>query len=286
LLSPNVVLTARHCVARILTDSISCTENGTSSRGVEHFTEDELPENIGVFLGTSPSFSKTPVSVGKSIIAPPGHVLCNADIAFLVLDKPIENVAPMSLRMTANARIGESIRAVGYGANDAKTPMGTRFRREQVPVLAVGKGISNSATRLGEHEFEVGRSICEGDSGGPAISEATGSVIGVVSRGGECGDDFGHVYTSTAGFKELLDQAFAQAGGQPLLEQNTPPENVEADPTESPGGGGAGAPKDQAPPQGGCTTSPTNGCANGTLLFGIVAMLVLSRRRFSKPRAR
>lgn len=280
LIAPNVVLTARHCVARILTDSVSCKEDGTSSRGMEHFTADEPPGNIGIFLGAAPSYSKAPVAVAKSIIAPPGNVLCNADIAILVLDKPIADVEPFSIRTTANARVGESIRAVGYGANDAKTPMGTRFRREQVPVLAVGKGISGSATRLGQHEFEVGKSICEGDSGGPAISELTGAVIGVVSRGGDCGDDFGHVYTSPAGFQDLFDRAFAEAGGQPLLEANTPPENVEADPTESPAGA---PPKDQAPPPGGCSTAggPSGG---GALALGGLALALASLRSSRRRR--
>jgi hypothetical protein len=285
LIAPNVVLTARHCVARILTDSVVCTEEGTSSRGMEHFTADEPPANIGIFLGAAPSFSKSPVAVGKTIIAPPGNVLCNADFAILVLDRAIDGVEPLAIRTTANARVGESIRAVGYGANDAKTPMGTRFRREQVPVLAVGKGISESDTRLGEHEFEVGKSICEGDSGGPAISELTGAVIGVVSRGGDCGDDYGHVYTSPAGFKELFDRAFAEAGGAPLLELNTPPENVQADPTESPGARGE-PPKDQAPPAGGCSTAPRASGGGGIVLALALGLVSALRARRRSPRRR
>ena len=287
LIAPNVVLTARHCVARILTDAVSCTEEGTSSRGMEHFTEDEPPSSIGIFLGAAPSFTKSPVTVAKSIIAPEGKVLCNADIAILVLEKAITDVEPLSVRMTANARVGESIRAVGYGANDAKTPMGTRFRREQVPVLAVGKGISDSATRLGAHEFEVGKSICEGDSGGPAISELTGAVIGVVSRGGDCSDDYGHVYTSPAGFQELFDRAFSEAGGQPLLEQNTPPESVEADPTESPAA--SPPPKGNVPPQGGCSSSPMR--ADGSAFYlglgaAFVALVTLRSARRSRCRTK
>lgn len=288
LIAPNVVITARHCVAQILTTSVTCDEDGKSKYGMQHFTGDEPAANIGVFLGAAPAFTKSPVAVGKSIVAPAGDVLCNADIAIVVLDRPVGDVTPFAMRLAANARIGESIRAVGYGANDAKTPMGTRFRREQVPVLAVGKGISKSSTRLGPNEFEVGKSICEGDSGGPAISELTGSVIGVVSRGGECGDDYGHVYTATAGFKDLFDRAFAEAGGAPVLEQNTPPENVEAEPKlSSSGGAGAGGPKDRAPPPSGCSAapSPSGGNANATLLLGVAATLVLSRRS-SKPRAR
>jgi hypothetical protein len=281
LIAPNVVLTARHCVARIVSESVSCTEDGTSSKGVEHFTDDELPADIGIFLGAAPSFSKPPVALGRSIIASDTKVLCNADIAILVLDRKIENVEPLALRMTANARVGESIRAVGYGANDAKTPMGTRFRREQVPVLAVGKGISESSTRLGEHEFEVGKSICEGDSGGPAISELTGAVIGIVSRGGECSDDFGHVYTSPAGFKALFDRAFADVGGAPLLEQNTPPENVAWDPTEAPEAK-TPPPNDQAPPQEGCSTAPHGSAGGGGILLALALVAVTITRRSAR----
>jgi len=290
LIAPNVVPTARHCVPRTVTDTVSCTEEGTSSHNVEHFTEDEPPANIGIFLGASPAFTRTPVAVGKSIIAPPGKVLCNADIALLVLDKPINDVELFSVRLSANARVGESIRAVGYGANDAKTPMGTRFRREQVPVRAVGKGISKSSTRLGTHEFEVGKSICEGDSGGPAISELTGAIIGVVSRGGDCGDDFGHVYTSPSGFQDLFVKAFAEAGGSaPILEQNTPSENVEADPTEASSGGAAKPPSNQAPPDGGCSAAPTRASSQGgasLLVVALGAIVTLRSVRRSRCRTR
>ena len=78
--------------------------------------------------------------------------------------------------------------------------------------------VSPSKTPLGAHEFEVGKSICQGDSGGPAISEETGAVIGVVSRGGNCGEDFGHIYTTTSGFNDLFAQAFTLANASPVLE--------------------------------------------------------------------
>ena len=64
-----------------------------------------------------------------------------------------------------------SIRSVGYGQNDEASPIGTRFRKDGVAVLAQGTAVSPSKTPLGTHEFEVGTSICQGDSGGPAISE-------------------------------------------------------------------------------------------------------------------
>jgi hypothetical protein len=234
LIAPNVVLTARHCVSKNVTDAISCDENGLSMSSAVHVAGNEDPASIAIYLGASPSFSKTPVAVVQAVIAPEGDILCDSDIALVVLDRRLQNIEPFAVRFGAPARVGETIRAVGYGKNDASTPMGTRFRKENVPVLAVGSGITPSKTRLGPREFEVGRSICEGDSGGPAISELTGAVIGVVSRGGPCGDNFGHVYTTTAGFDSLFDRAFAAAGGAPLIEANTPPANMEAEPRAIP----------------------------------------------------
>jgi hypothetical protein len=74
---------------------------------------------------------------------------------------------------------------VGYGQNDQGSPTGTRFRRDDVPVLALRAGVSASGTALGASEIELGESTCEGDSGGPAISETTGAIVGVASRSGE-----------------------------------------------------------------------------------------------------
>jgi MYXO-CTERM domain-containing protein len=211
LIAPNVVLTARHCVTKNATTSVACDENGRSANG-PHITADEEPAIIGVYLGSSPNFAKPGVANGRAIVSPTGPYLCDSDIALVVLDTPITEVAPLEVRIHTPARKGEMIRSVGYGQNDQASPIGTRFRKGGVAVLAQGKAVSPSKTPLGTHEFEVGKSICQGDSGGPAISEETGAVIGVVSRGGGCEDDFGHIYTTTAGFDQMFADAFTLAG--------------------------------------------------------------------------
>ncbi len=282
-IAPNIVLTARHCVARTVSDAISCDEEGRSASGPQVDGNFE-PKDIAVFVGATPSFSKTPSALVKTIVAPEGDALCDSDIALVVLDRDLEGVTPFAVRFSAQARLGEEIRAVGYGKNDAKTPMGTRFRRENVPVLAIGKGISPSKTRLGPREFEVGKSICEGDSGGPAISELTGAIIGVVSRGGPCGDDFGHVYTSTSGFEDLFDRAFTAAGGRPIIEANTPPADIVAAPKAS--ASSEQAPSEPAAPKaGGCAMSSSSSTAPGAGLVALLGLAVLGCRR-SKPRSR
>lgn len=217
LVAPNVVLTARHCVANSITTSVSCDENGRSTNGA-HVAGEQAPQAVAVYTGAAPKFGHDPVAVGAAIVTPKTDYLCDSDIALVVLDHAIEGVLPVAVRLDAGVAPGETIRSVGYGQNDKKMPIGTRLRKEGVAVLAMGSGVSDSRTALGPHEFEVGRSICQGDSGGPAISEDTGAVIGVVSRGGDCQEDFGHIYTTTAGWTELFDEAFALAGGAPIVE--------------------------------------------------------------------
>lgn len=221
LIAPNVVLTARHCVTKNATTSVACDENGHSANG-PHVTADEEPATIAVYTGSSPSFAKPGVSKGRAIVSPTGPYLCDSDIALVVLDTPITDVVPLPVRIHATARKGEVIRSTGYGQNDESSPIGTRFRKTGVEVLAQGKAVSASKTPLGTHEFEVGKSICQGDSGGPAISEETGAVIGVVSRGGGCDDDFGHIYTTTAGFDQMFADGFALAGATPTDEVGDP----------------------------------------------------------------
>jgi MYXO-CTERM domain-containing protein len=281
LIAPNVVLTARHCVTKNATSSVSCDENGRSANG-RHVSEDEDPATIGVYIGSAPSFAKPPVSTGRAIVAPTGPYLCDSDIALLVLEKPIKDVAPLPVRIHSAARKGEMIRSVGYGQNDKSSPIGTRFRRAGVAVLAQGKAVSASKTPLGAHEFEVGQSICQGDSGGPAISEETGAIIGVVSRGGGCGDDFGHIYTTTAGFDSLFAGAFELSGAHPTVEDGDAPANGPSTRSKSTGPPGetAAAPMQT---QAGCSVTPrsaaTAPATAGVAVLAAAAALGARRRR-------
>lgn len=278
LIAPNVVLTARHCVTKNTTTSVACDENGHSANG-PHVTADEEPGAISVYTGSSPSFAKDGVSKARAIVSPTGPYLCDSDIALVVLETPITDIAPLPVRIHTAARKGEVIRSIGYGQNDEASPIGTRFRKEGVEVLAQGKAVSPSKTPLGTHEFEVGKSICQGDSGGPAISEETGAVIGVVSRGGGCDDDFGHIYTTTAGFEQLFADAFALAGATPTDEPgdgSTSPSTLAAAPAA---GGDAAAPSASA---GGCSMTSTRSSGSSRCAgLGIVTALALlgARRR-------
>ena len=274
LVAPNLVLTARHCVTKNITTSVSCDENGNSQNG-PHVSGNEDPAAIGIYTGANPSFAHAPDAVAKAVVAPSGPYLCDSDIALVVLDSSITDITPLPLRLETGALAGETVRSVGYGQNDSSAPIGTRFRKS-VSVLAQGQAVTASRTPLGAHEFEVGKSICQGDSGGPAISEQTGAVIGVVSRGGNCDEDFGHIYTTTAGFKALFDDAFTLADATPTAESGSPtvaPQSATSTSSADDANGQSSA---------GCSVGPKNAPVGGgamALAMCALGAFALRRRR-------
>jgi hypothetical protein len=267
-IAPNVLLTARHCVSKSITKTIICDSRGESENG-PHFGDDQPVEDIRVFTGAKPDFGGAVSAEVRHILHPDGSVVCNRDIALLVLDRPLDDIKPLAFRATRRVGVTEQIRSVGYGKSDTGAS-GTRLRKTGVAVRAVGPGLSSSDTALGENEFEVGLSICHGDSGGPAISQTTGAIIGVVSRGGECTEDFGHVYTETAGFTDLIEDAIKLAGAAP--------------PELEPDGPSSAPPIATAPhsnSNGGCSVArpQANGEAFGALALALAAFAARRRRR-------
>jgi MYXO-CTERM domain-containing protein len=258
LIAPNVVLTARHCVSVVNNDAISCDQNGNSLDDGPDLGADQPVATIHVFSGATPSLGGTPDANASQVFHPQNSTICNSDVAFLVLDKSITVAPPLRVRMSSPVLANESVRAVGYGANDQNLPIGTRFRKDNVTVLAIGSTVSASMTPLGSNEFETTEAMCNGDSGGPAIDEKTGAVVGLVSRGGaDCTVNSGHVYTSLAGFQSLFQQTFAVAGGAPI-DENAPP-STDAGTAASPDGGSTTGGTSAGSSSGSSTGGVTNG---------------------------
>jgi len=204
LIAPNVVLTARHCVSIAPNKNMDCYSDGSTKEKEGHITDDVAPEDIHVVVGALPGGGRA-YADGVMVYHAEGTNLCNQDIAAVVLDHTLDGVTPLAVGVAPKA--SSSIRVTGYGKNDIGCALGTRIRKDAVKVLAIGPARSSSGVEVGSHEFDVQRSFCDGDSGGPAIDEATGAVVGVVSHGRDCSRDGGHVYTSLAGFTDLLDRA-------------------------------------------------------------------------------
>ena len=270
LIAPNVVLTARHCISTQLTTSPICDQNGNTTNGPT-FGGDIPIDQINVFATPAIYQGETPSAVAKQVFHPSGLIECNADVALIVLATNITTAAPSRVRITSPVSVGESTRAVGFGANNESTTLyGTRYRKDDLPVLAVGSIISASQTPLGNNEFELGgESTCSGDSGGPALDETTNAVVGVLSRGpADCTVTDGHIYSSLEGFAPLFQQAFAVAGGSWIDENAPAPDGGTSSSSggTSSGGGGSGGGSGSGSSSGNAAASSSGGYSGGVNL--------------------
>ncbi len=234
MLTPRLVLTARHCVAE--TDpQLVCESDGSASFGGNVKTS--YPANkLFAFSGTArPDFltGLDRAARGLEIIDDGAKNLCNHDLALIVLEKPLPGAKIAQIRLDAPPKAGELTTVVGWGITDKETNPPVRKQRTGVGIDVVGP-----ADHLGSSEFRVGESSCAGDSGGPAFAPS-GAVLGVVSRGGngkpakpedpsaQCigGES---VFTAVAGFRDLVLAAYAKAGQDPWYEGGQDPRLAKA----------------------------------------------------------
>jgi hypothetical protein len=178
LIAPQLVLTARHCVA----------ETEEADRAVVcGQTTFEPPKSPGaIFVVPLPTRSEDPNDylAVSAIRMPPeqGDDLCGTDVVLLVLDEPLGSLAPLVPRLESAPMPGEAFSAVGYGRDEAleDAPSGVRKRLDDLVVTCLGDACLDADVR--SNEWVGTRGACPGDSGGPAL-DSEGRVIGVVSRG-------------------------------------------------------------------------------------------------------
>jgi hypothetical protein len=277
--APNVVLTARHCTSIAATTTIGCDENGKSTNG-DQIASDRPASDLGIYTGTQPNMNGAPAAIGKAVFRPATKILCNADVALIVLDRALPGVVPLAVRTSGRASAGETLQVVGYGRNDQGLPSGLRYTRD-VPVLTLGAAVTASGFRIASAELEVGQGPCEGDSGGPALSKKTGAIVGVATRGvADCTAKGGHAYVEPAAFQSLFTQAFTAAGAM-LVEE--PGGGTSPTPQPTPTGTGGGLQTGR----GGCSVaSPGTPSVPGAprsaaiaVVAGTVLLLAGARRR-------
>lgn len=223
LITPNLVLTARHCVAAEIDESTQCGP-----------AKSDLPASaFAIALGVNADETKK-VAKGKKLFVPATRSLCGSDVALIQLDVDVPNAKLAKVRFE-KLTVGETTFAVGYGAATPDGPPSTMRRQRQTTVQALGPASSTYNSRSGQAipyevpagDLATGESTCFGDSGGPLFDEG-GSVVGVTSRGidGECVDR-PSVFASVATHAKLIEDA-ATAAGHPLdaLEESVDPTNA------------------------------------------------------------
>jgi hypothetical protein len=185
LIAPNLVLTARHCIA--------FTEEESAEGVVECETaqfDAPLPADL-VLVSPAPVRPTDPDDPsyvrGREIRTLGDAEVCGFDIALIILETGVSRaVRPIEPRLTLAPLDQEPFSTVGYGLTDPDDPAsdGTRRRAEGSVVRCSREdcvSLSDGAIRNSEWA-SVDAPICSGDSGGPAL-DVDGRVFGVASRG-------------------------------------------------------------------------------------------------------
>lgn len=192
LIAPRVVMTARHCVSHsVLTPQCP-------ARAVQVLADRDATA-MTILAGDDVAKAAV-VARGASLVVPDVDVLCNADIAFVRLDRDVVGIEPLRVHR-GTVRVGDRMRVVGYGRTGDGAAAGKKRLRTDVVVTSTSR-----------YEFAAGESVCSGDSGGPAIEEVSGELAGVVSRGGPgCEGEPRNLFTRVDAFAALIDRALATA---------------------------------------------------------------------------
>ena len=157
LVADDRVLTAHHCV------TVRADNGDIVPQHVD-------PSTIHVELGGG-ALAWGEVSV-RAIVAPNcGFSGGEGDLAVLVLTRPLRGVRPRMVDLDGTPGVGQVLTAVGFG-RCADAGDGT-YRKMRGP---------SAVRKVESGRLELEAAICPGDSGGPALSEATGQIVGVVSR--------------------------------------------------------------------------------------------------------
>lgn len=179
LVAPDIVLTARHCLA--------ADPNRCAPRARE-------PSRVDVWTGEDLEHAEL-VGHGWRIVFPEEG--CDADVGMMLLDRDVPGIHTSSFRGNGPAD-GERLRAVGFGHRDG--PL-FRLLRDHVSVTATTA-----------RTFTLDEAPCTGAGGHIAMGENTGEIVGVSSNLNPCGDGDRPIYARTDALLGFIHAVLVRSG--------------------------------------------------------------------------
>jgi MYXO-CTERM domain-containing protein len=282
LLAPNLVATARHCVAQLSSSQVDCS---TSTFGSLYATSQFLVSNSPTLTQGAQIYS-----VSK-IVVPSGanqSKVCGNDLALIILAENVslpQYVEPaISPALTDHKVWATQVTAIGYGidtpTDSTGQSAGTRRIRQNITVACIPNDTTyvdcfsdpTASQYLTANEFESGDGTCEGDSGSSAYDQTlftngTWASFGVLSRGGVSADGqtcVGGIYTRFDAWSQLIIDTANQAAQM----GNYPPPTWAGGTSSSSSSSGSSGSSSSSGSSGssgsGSSSGPTTGKADGT----------------------
>ncbi len=224
LIAPNLVLTARHCVAE-----------RSGSTECEKATFGKTIPPTGIVASTCTDLRSKDCMAWydvKEIVTPSVTSACGQDVALLVLTKNVEGTTPATPQLTPLTNMSP-FTAIGFGKTRATSgATGTRRVREDIELIcapgysAPKYDCSKMGKFVSDKDFLSGAGVCPGDSGAGAFDQQSVRrkeplAIGVASRG--WGDEQDNctfmIFNELAPHAELIRKTARQAasdGGYPI----------------------------------------------------------------------
>jgi Trypsin len=226
LLAPNLVATARHCIADVPTLASDGLDCATTSFGAED-------DPLGFYVTTNESMSDaTGVWIqAAAFVTPATTLFCGGDLALVILASsvPASAATPATPNVLYDLRdrahISTTETAIGYGVTSPTgTDVGERRVLEDIPFTCIPDDpdidcYPQFQGAIAEAELYAGNGPCAGDSGSGALEQTSFDdgaflALGALSRGGSSSDGAtceGSVYTRFDSYRDLVIQAANQA---------------------------------------------------------------------------